>query len=62
MFTSAEYMEMAKECLEEADRENDIEGKKALVGTARLYAEAAMDAPSACCPAELPPAQESSSA
>jgi hypothetical protein len=58
MFTSAEYMKMARECLEEADREDDFERKKALVGTARLYAEAAMDAPPACCPAELPTAQE----
>jgi hypothetical protein len=53
MFSSEKYMEMARECLEAADRETDDDRKKALVGTARLYTQAAMDAASASRPAEL---------
>ena len=53
MFSSEKYMEMARECLEAADRETDDSRKKALVSTARLYTQAAMDAASASSSAEL---------
>ena len=56
MFTSEKYMEMARECLEAADRETDGTRKKTLVGTAKLYTQAAMDAASASRPAALPAA------
>lgn len=56
MFSSEKYMEMARECLEAADREVDDARKKVLVSTARLYTQAAMDAASASRPAELPAA------
>jgi len=56
MFSSEKYMEMARECLEAADRETDDARKKTLVSTARLYTQAAMDSSSASRPAEFPAA------
>lgn len=58
MFTSEQFLEMARECLDEADREDDDARKKALVGTAKLYSRAAMDTAPGAGAASLPSTQK----